>query len=104
MGEVTQHKTLATAAPRRFLYLSFVGDGLPVLGVELEVPGLDFPEEARLVLVVEGRVAAQEDVDDHADAPHVHRLYTRGIGRARGDVRLGGGGGAAHERDGADVG
>lgn len=37
----------------------------------------DLLEELGVVLVVEGRVAAQQDVADHTDAPHVHLLSVR---------------------------
>lgn len=43
--------------------------------MKLEAPGLDAAEQSRLVLVVEGRVAPEQGVDDHAHTPHVHRLF-----------------------------
>lgn len=46
----------------------------PVFLVELEIPGLDLAEQTCLVLVHEGWVPAEENIDDDSDAPHVHRL------------------------------
>eukprot|EP00964_Phaeocystis_antarctica_P090063 scaffold57552_cov29-Phaeocystis_antarctica.AAC.1 len=43
---------------------------------ELVGAGLDLPEHLRVVVAVKGREAAQQDVDDDADAPQVH--LTRG--------------------------
>ena len=37
-------------------------------------------KEVCIVLVVEGRVSAEQDVGDHSDAPHVHRLAVRLLG------------------------
>lgn len=42
--------------------------------MELEVSCLDLAEKASLVFIMERRVAAEENVDDNADAPHVHSL------------------------------
>ena len=47
------------------------------LEVELELVLEDLLEEVGVVLVVEGRVAAQQDVRDHSDALHVHGLAVR---------------------------
>ena len=37
----------------------------------------DLCEEVGVVLVVEGRVSAEQDVGDHSNAPHVHGLSIR---------------------------
>ena len=54
--------------------LGGVGDVVPVGAVELEEPGQDLVEELLLVVGAagEGRVAAEQDVHDHTDRPHVH--------------------------------
>ncbi len=50
-----------------------VRDGVPDGVVELVVPLADEREQRRLRLVVERRVAAQEDEQDDAGGPQVHR-------------------------------
>ncbi len=55
-------------------FLGFVADVVPVGRVELELAFEDLREEIRVVLVVERRVAAKQDVADDADRPDVHRL------------------------------
>lgn len=57
--------------------LGGVRDLVPVRGVELEVAFEDLGEEIGVVLVVEGRVAAEQDVGDDADRPDVDRLAVR---------------------------
>jgi hypothetical protein len=47
------------------------GDDVPLLRVHGELPGPDLVEEDVLVLVGKGRVAAEEDVEDDAERPHV---------------------------------
>jgi hypothetical protein len=46
----------------------------PIGGVKLEARLADELEELGLVLVVEGRVAAEQDKDDDAQTPHIHGL------------------------------
>lgn len=60
-----------------FSDLSFARDRPPVFVVELERSGFDLAEELGLVLIVEWGVAAKQDVNDHADTPHIHRLRAR---------------------------
>ena len=38
-------------------------------------------KEVCIVLVVEGRVSAEQDVGDHSDAPHVHSFSIRLLGK-----------------------
>ena len=52
--------------------------------MELEVSRLDLAEQPGLVLIVERRVPAEEDVDDHTHAPHVHGLQAKS--RKKGSV------------------
>ena len=54
--------------------LGGVGDVIPVGGVELEQSGQDLVEQLLLVVgpAGEGRVAAEEDVQDNAHRPHVN--------------------------------
>lgn len=51
----------------------------PVIGMELEAARFDLAIHARLVLVGEGGVAAEQDVDDNTHAPHVHRLLSSSL-------------------------
>jgi hypothetical protein len=37
---------------------------------------IPYLEEHVVVLVVEGGVAAEQDVGDHSDAPHIHLWYS----------------------------
>ena len=62
-------------------HLSVARDRSPVFVVELEVAGLNFAKQTRLVLVVERRVTPEEDVNDDADAPHIHGLRLRRDGQ-----------------------
>ena len=54
--------------------LGGVGDVVPVGGVELEQSGQDLVEQLLLVVgpAGEGRVAAEEDVQDNAHRPHIN--------------------------------
>ena len=74
--------------------LGLRGHAAPLLGVELEVSVLDVGEEVELALVAlaarrpaavpaagaaEGRVAGQQDVEHHAEAPQVAPLVVREV-------------------------
>ena len=63
-----------------------LGDGVPDGVVKGEAAAADLLEERRLALVVEGRVAAQQDEEHHARAPQVHR---RVVHLARGALQGG---------------
>ena len=64
--------------------LGLVGDLAPEVVVELVDAGLDALVELLVVVVVEGRVAAEQDVREHADGPHVDLLA---VGLAVQDLR-----------------
>lgn len=56
-------------------HLGLVGHALPdEAWLEAELGPLNLLEQRRLVLVVEGRGAAEQDVEDDTDRPHVHGL------------------------------
>mmetsp|Transcript_22684 Transcript_22684/g.35057 ORF Transcript_22684/g.35057 Transcript_22684/m.35057 type:complete len:354 (-) Transcript_22684:144-1205(-) len=62
---VVHHQHLGYQVPR------LLGHVVPVGRMELVLPPADLAEELVLVLVVEGRVAPQQDVRDHARRPQV---------------------------------
>ena len=55
-----KHKTLTT-----------VGDVVPVGRIELVLASDDLREEICIVLIVEGRISAEENVGDYTDRPHI---------------------------------
>jgi hypothetical protein len=57
------------------------GDDVPLLRVHGELARADLVEEGVLVLVGEGRVAAEEDVEDDAQRPDVALGAVLGVGR-----------------------
>jgi hypothetical protein len=56
--------------------LGLVRDGVPALA-KLVLARHDLLEQRGVVVGVEGRVAHQQDVHNHTDAPHVHGLVVR---------------------------
>lgn len=60
--------------------LGRLADLVPVRCVELEVAFQYLRKQIGVVLVVERRIAAQQDVRDDTDAPHVDRLAVRLLG------------------------
>mmetsp|Transcript_70821 Transcript_70821/g.200653 ORF Transcript_70821/g.200653 Transcript_70821/m.200653 type:complete len:276 (+) Transcript_70821:558-1385(+) len=66
--------------------LRVLGDQVPVLREERELASLHEPQHLRVVLAVEGRVAAQDHVHDHAAAPEVARVVVLPVENLRGHV------------------
>lgn len=58
-------------------HLGLGRDIFPVLFMKLETPALYLRPEKSPVEVAEGGIAAQHDIDDYANAPHVDRLQER---------------------------
>mmetsp|Transcript_21423 Transcript_21423/g.35849 ORF Transcript_21423/g.35849 Transcript_21423/m.35849 type:complete len:306 (-) Transcript_21423:419-1336(-) len=52
--------------------LGAVRDGAPVLLVEGEFSALNGLEQLLLVVIVEGRIATKQNVQNHAKGPHIH--------------------------------
>mmetsp|Transcript_11159 Transcript_11159/g.19711 ORF Transcript_11159/g.19711 Transcript_11159/m.19711 type:complete len:204 (+) Transcript_11159:2356-2967(+) len=52
--------------------LGLVGDGGPILGVELKRSAADLAVQVLLVAVVERRIPSEQNEQDHAKGPHVH--------------------------------
>lgn len=69
-----QQQTARVRPVAASIYLCLVRDLAPALVVEPEDPRFDLATQAGLVHVVEGAVPGKNDVNDHAHAPHVHRL------------------------------
>lgn len=61
----------------RVPHLSFVRNVSPVRVVKVELPGLYLVEHSGLVAVIERLVSAEQDMHQHADAPHVDGLAKR---------------------------
>mmetsp|Transcript_11159 Transcript_11159/g.19710 ORF Transcript_11159/g.19710 Transcript_11159/m.19710 type:complete len:502 (+) Transcript_11159:103-1608(+) len=57
--------------------LRFGGHGTPVLLVKLVHARLDALKELILILVVERRITAQQDVQNHTQRPHIHRCAVK---------------------------
>ena len=51
----------------------FVADGVPLLTIKLELTNADHLKDLLVVVTVEGRVSAKQDVEHAASAPHVAR-------------------------------
>jgi hypothetical protein len=65
--------------------LTWPGDVLPGRPVEGVAAAADALEHARLVVVVEGREARQQDEEDHAQRPEVGGAAVAGSQQARGE-------------------
>lgn len=58
-------------------HLSIVRNVSPVRVVKVELPGLYLVEHVGLVAVIERLVSTEQDVHQHAEAPHVDGLAKR---------------------------
>jgi len=61
-----------------------IGDIIPVRGGEIEAASLDGAVEIGGILIKEGRESAEQDVENHSNAPQVH---FRSVGLATENLR-----------------